>query len=152
MLKTPVLYHKKEHVDNLFFTCCALHNQLHAWDQRGEWENGMEWGAKDGLFDDDEVDANYAMPMIRDVRAGGSRATPRRAEASDDFSCIGLANFRSSVGVLFGSPATDPNELSLDTLVSLHTESDGVGFDELQRKLVANFTWKKAHKQLNWMR
>ena len=29
MLKTPVLYHKKEDVDNIVFTCCALHNQLH---------------------------------------------------------------------------------------------------------------------------
>ena len=44
-----------------------LHNQLDTWDQRELWESSMEWGATDGLFDN-ETEANYAMPMIRDVR------------------------------------------------------------------------------------
>ena len=85
LLKTPVLYHKKVHVDNIFFTCCALHNQLHAWDQREQWENGMEWGAADGLFEDDP-DPNYAKPTIRDVRARGLAAAPRQVDLDDDFS------------------------------------------------------------------
>ena len=92
LLKTPVLYHKKVHVDNMFFTCCALHNQLRAWDQREQWENGMEWGAADGLFEDDP-DPNYAKPTIRDVRARGLAAAPRRVESDDDFSSIGFMSF-----------------------------------------------------------
>ena len=151
LIKTPLLYHNKDHVDNIFFTCCALHNQLHAWDQREQWENGMEWGAADGLFDDD-ADANYANPMIRDVRAGDPAAAPRRAEVDDDFSSIGWVNFRSSAGVLLGTPASDPGALDLDSLVSLHTESEGSGFEDLQTKLVANYAWKKAHKQIHWLR
>ena len=71
LLKTPVLYHKKVHVNNKIFTCCALHNQLHAWDQREQWENEMEWGAADGLFEDDP-DANYAKPTIRACSGSGS--------------------------------------------------------------------------------
>jgi len=151
LLKTPVLYHKKVHVDNIFFTCCALHNQLHAWDQREQWENGMEWGAADGLFEDDP-DPNYAKPTIRDVRARGLAAAPRQVDLDDDFSSIGFMSFDSSLGVLLGTPVSDPSALDLDSLVSLHTEIEGSGFEDLQTKLVANFAWKKAHNQIHWLR
>lgn len=138
-------------MDNIFFTCCALHNQLHAWDQREQWENGMEWGAADGLFEDDP-DPNYAKPTIRDVRARGLAAAPRQVDLDDDFSSIGFMSFDSSLGVLLGTPVSDPSALDLDSLVSLHTEIEGSGFEDLQTKLVANFAWKKAHNQIHWLR
>ena len=40
MLKSPILLHNKESVDNMVFTCMGLHNMLHVWDKRDEWEAG----------------------------------------------------------------------------------------------------------------
>ena len=44
IFKTPCMFHKKDDIDNLFFTCVGLHNMLHAWDRRNEWECGVKWG------------------------------------------------------------------------------------------------------------
>ena len=51
----------------------------------------MEWGAADGLFEDDP-DANYAKPTIRACSGSGS------SESS-----IGCMSFDSSLGVLLGN-------------------------------------------------
>ena len=40
VLKLPILLHKKEQIDNMVFTCIGLHNMLHVWDKRDEWEAG----------------------------------------------------------------------------------------------------------------
>ena len=40
-LKLPIFYHSKKNIDNMFFTCCILHNMLlsnNGFDRR--WEDG----------------------------------------------------------------------------------------------------------------
>lgn len=111
----------------------------------------MDWGAVDGRFEDD-TDVKYALPMIRDVHATRLEAMVRQAELNDDFSCIGWMNLNSSAQVLLGNIPGDIASLDLSTLVSLHTESEGSGFDALQNKLVANLNWKKAIGHLHWLR
>ena len=51
ILKLPILYRKKEAVDNLFFTCCILHNMLHDYDGLDKLEENIDWAGKDGLHD-----------------------------------------------------------------------------------------------------
>ena len=144
-----MLYHKKEHVDNIFFTCAALHNQLHQWDRRDEWENGMVWGAADGLFEEDE-EANYGRPMIRDVR---DRSMPlRRAAADEDFSAVGTLHFGNAAVALLGTPPAMAGPMDLNALVELHAENEGTGFAELQAKLVKNHAAKKKNGTRIWMR
>ena len=40
-LKLPIQFHDKEVIDDMFLTCVGLHNMLHLWDGRGEWEMGV---------------------------------------------------------------------------------------------------------------
>jgi hypothetical protein len=149
LLKTPVLYHTKEDVDNIFFTCCALHNQLHQWDRRDEWENGMEWGTADGLFEED-TEPNYGTPMIRDVR---ERARPlRRAAADEDFSAVGTLHFGNATVALLGTPPVAAGAMDFNALVELHAENEGAGFAELQAKLVKNYAVQLKMGVRVWMR
>ena len=66
ILKLPILLQKKDQVDNVVFTCVILHNMVHCFDGRDEWESGIEWGHADGNFDEDDEDTgNWGMPRIR---------------------------------------------------------------------------------------
>jgi hypothetical protein len=58
ILKLPMFYHSsknahtgKERVDNVFFTCCMLHNMLLLHDKLMDWEAGVDWSRADGLWD-----------------------------------------------------------------------------------------------------
>lgn len=74
VLKLPILYRKKEDVDNMFFTCCTLHNMLHAFDGMDVLEADVEWGGRDGLHDMWDAD-----PLI-DVGSVGSSNTEQAVE------------------------------------------------------------------------
>lgn len=66
VLKLPVQARSKEHIDDIFFTCVCLHNILHDWNGRDQWENGLHWGGADGLHEaDSEEDINWARPRMR---------------------------------------------------------------------------------------
>ncbi len=56
VLKVPMPYFAKEHVDNIMFTCCVLHNILLD-------HNAREWTEEDDL---DELN----LPSTRDSSAG----------------------------------------------------------------------------------
>ena len=68
IIKTPCTFHtwcldtisSKEDIDNIFFTCVGLHNMLHAWNGRNEWECGVKWGGNDGAFD--EAGEHWGLP------------------------------------------------------------------------------------------
>lgn len=51
ILKLGILFQDLEDIDNMFFTCCALHNMLHAFDGLDDLEPTVEWGGKEGLHD-----------------------------------------------------------------------------------------------------
>ena len=121
----------------MFFTCVALHNMVHLWDGRGEWEAGVAWGGVDGLFDDDpQGHEHWGRPKVR--RADG---TWQEVQPGDDFS--GMGQVRCPDRVVFQPPgAGDPTqhapEIDPRRVVELHVESSE-GFTALQSKLVTNF-------------
>lgn len=60
ILKLGILFQDKDDIDNMFFTCCILHNMLHAFDGLDELEPAVNWGGKEGLHDvwDNRPDLN----------------------------------------------------------------------------------------------
>lgn len=47
--KLAIMFHKQEDIDNMFFTCCILHNMLHTFDNRGEMSEEPNWSGSAGL-------------------------------------------------------------------------------------------------------
>ncbi|CAM9724983.1 unnamed protein product, partial [Ectocarpus sp. 4 AP-2014] len=47
--KLAIPFHKKEYIDNVFFTCCILHNMLHSFDNRGAMSEEPNWAGSAGL-------------------------------------------------------------------------------------------------------
>ena len=91
VLKLPILFHKKIEIDNLFFTCVGLHNMLHIWDGRDQWESGVEWGKEDGKFNDKDAGQFWDKPRVR--RANGKM---EHVEDGEDFSRCGKFYFSDS--------------------------------------------------------
>ena len=145
----PILLHKKEDIDNVFFTCVALQNIIATWDGKDEWQDrGVSWDKSDGEFEDtDEDQINWARPTI--FRDGDwVKVKPR-----DDFSNIGRVGLSRNQQVLWGEPGGGIPSCPLDLkrLVELHTETD-VKFRELQKKLVKNFCVRAQLGNINWLR
>ena len=43
VLKLPIQYREKTDIDSMFMTCCILHNIIHTYDGRLEWERDVDW-------------------------------------------------------------------------------------------------------------
>ncbi|CAN0415305.1 unnamed protein product, partial [Pylaiella littoralis] len=69
ILKLGILFQSLEDIDNMFFTCCTLHNMLHAFDELDEFEPTVEWGGKEGLHDP------WDNPPLLDESTTGSTST-----------------------------------------------------------------------------
>ena len=146
----PIQLHKKNEIDDVFFTCVALHNIIATWDGKDHWQDrGVSWDSKDGLFEDDDEDqVNWALPKIfsRD-----GRWVP--VKPGDDYSNIGRVSFAANQEVLWGdaggSIPTGP--VDLRRLVELHTESD-IKFLALQQQLVLNYNVRFRLGYLHWLR
>ena len=51
ILKLPLYFRHKTDVDNVWFTCCILHNLLYEFDWLGNIEADVPWSGEDGLHD-----------------------------------------------------------------------------------------------------
>lgn len=51
ILKLRMGYHSREDIDNIFFTCCILHNMLHSFDGMNVFEENVDWAGSAGLHD-----------------------------------------------------------------------------------------------------
>ena len=56
ILKLAMTYLKQERIDNVFFTCCILHNMLHTFDNMGQMEDNHTWVGSAGPHDSWEHD------------------------------------------------------------------------------------------------
>lgn len=74
ILKLRIPYHKKEHIDNIFFTCCILHNMLHTFDNNGEMEEKSDWAGGGGLHNAWENDP------LTDLSSVGAIASQLKVE------------------------------------------------------------------------
>ena len=145
----PIQFHDKAVIDDLFFTCIALHNIIARWDGKDQWaERGVSWEKADGHFEDDDADQqNWARPSI--LRDGKwVKVSP-----SDDYSNIGRVALAENQRVLWAEPGSPMpmGEVDLKRLVDLHTESDA-NFRSLQSKLVKNFSVRDALGKIYWLR
>ncbi|CAN0370454.1 unnamed protein product, partial [Ectocarpus fasciculatus] len=49
ILKLAMAYHEQERIDNVFFTCCILHNMLHTFDGMDELVENTHWVSSAGV-------------------------------------------------------------------------------------------------------
>ena len=57
ILKLPLLLQSAEEIDNVFYTCCALHNEILRSDNLSRlWEQGFEWDKGHGYHDLCDID------------------------------------------------------------------------------------------------
>jgi hypothetical protein len=124
ILKLPIQLHDKKKIDDVFFTCVALHNMLHDWDDRT-----FNFAGADGLFVDEE-DPAWKRPKVR--RANN---TWEYARSGEDHSTVGSFFFSDEQVPSYGDVGAD---VEVGRLVELATEKD-TGFRQLQKKLVLNY-------------
>ena len=51
ILKLPLLFRHKHEIDDMWFTCCILHNLLHECDGLDKLEADVHWAGQAGLHD-----------------------------------------------------------------------------------------------------
>ena len=51
ILKLPITFRHKKDIDNMFFTCCTIHNILHSYDGLDELEADAQWAGDYGLHE-----------------------------------------------------------------------------------------------------
>lgn len=68
ILKRDMQCRTRDQMDNMFFTCCILHNMMHAHERRGELEANVDWGGCDGLHD------AWVCDPLTDLGSTGSRS------------------------------------------------------------------------------
>ena len=145
----PILFHDKEVIDDVFFTCVALQNIIAKWEGKDQWaERGVSWDKADGLFEDDDADQrNWARPQV--FRAD----TWVQVNAGDDYSNIGRVVFAEDQHVVWAAQgrAVPTGPVDHQRLVDLHTDFDKK-FLDLQRKLVQNFRFREAEGTVHWLR
>ena len=145
IFKTPCMFHKKEDIDNVFFTCVGLHNMLHAWNGRNEWECGVKWGGNDGAFD--ETGEHWGLPKRKQNDGSFVIVAP-----DDDFSRCGRLSFGANQEPqIIPHDFADMPEMDLNYLVDMQTETDQK-FPLLQQKLVKNYALRKFQNTIAWLR
>ena len=83
ILKLPLQYREKCDIDNIFMTCCILHNVIHAFDGRLEWERDVDWAGVDGRLDAKFVEndlVDFSAVGRGNIRAGADNDTDVEVE------------------------------------------------------------------------
>lgn len=124
-LKLPIYYQDKDVIDNMFFTCCILHNiLLHIDGYDVRWEKGVNWAGQDGEHD------QYDLPSIF------KRHNLRVAQTSTDFSLMGINAVTNNYRIVHGE---DEEEFD-----STHAS--------LKAKLIEHFCYKFRKNLIKWLK
>jgi hypothetical protein len=94
-LKLPILIHNQDDIDNMFFTCCILHNMFLVHDERDQlWHADVNWAGRDGDHDlEDEEDWTHrgyevicgrALRKLDDFSRMGHRVVPYQHLTHED--------------------------------------------------------------------
>ena len=165
ILKTPIMFHLKERIDNLFLTCVALHNIIHVWDT--ELRNTRGWEVNtSSAYDlnlDDDADGNPPTDgMFQDEVEGGGeddgqskwwcrpelRTTGglyEQAAEWTDFSGRGTMSFPLS-------PDGTPIERQLDAPFTPFLSESPAEFRKLQQQLVNHYSYHRSQSGSTWLR
>lgn len=105
-LKLPLLFQDKDVIVNVWFTCCILHNLLHAFDGLGELEAGVDWSGREGLHDaciaDPETDCLTTRPSAYGTARRVRRRKLRRSTTRRGTLCWPRSRTGSGTTTLFG--------------------------------------------------
>ena len=148
ILKLPVLFHKKHEIDNMFLTCIGLHNMLHIWDGRDQWECGVEWGGTHGKFSDGDGGEFWGRPRVK-----RSNGLMEYVKDEEDFSKFGRFYFSDNQVpiVLSNFDLRSIDDIDIEKLVERHTERDSE-FYALQSKLVKHHSIQRKTGKIRWLR
>ena len=142
ILKTPVMYHDKNSVDNIVFTCFALHNIILDWDletnQLEDWDIDL---STFGEFADEEGEDAQARYWVRPKLTKPNHQGTFTPDATTDFSDIGVRAFPTPLHGTQGQLA-DP-----DPSAEIAKDQPGAHLS-LQMKLVEHF----KYFQPTWLR
>ena len=125
-LKLPIYLHDENVIDNMFFTCCILHNMLlteDGYDRR--WENGVNWAGQAGLHEEGEMPQIFKQHYIRS----------RNATAATDFSLIGINAVINNYAIIHDD---------IDEEIEPSQET-------LRRRLIAHFGNCYQRNLINWL-
>eukprot|EP00613_Pedinella_sp_CCMP2098_P060687 CAMPEP_0171982880 /NCGR_PEP_ID=MMETSP0993-20121228/272970_1 /TAXON_ID=483369 /ORGANISM="non described non described, Strain CCMP2098" /LENGTH=685 /DNA_ID=CAMNT_0012635561 /DNA_START=176 /DNA_END=2236 /DNA_ORIENTATION=+ len=134
ILKTPISFHSKEKVDNVFFTCVALQNIIQDWDKRTReltsWEVDADWTGSGGLFEDEEDgdDARlWCRPKLRRANKVNEFFVPN---PTDDFSDFGGSSIPIGATAALGArspPLAGETQRYVAELTSWEVDADWTG-------------------------
>jgi hypothetical protein len=66
----PVLLQSKEDIDNVFWTCCVLHNIILRSDNRTRlWEEGVDWEGEYGHHDIADIGKEFRVHRVVDSQS-----------------------------------------------------------------------------------
>jgi hypothetical protein len=83
-LKLPIVFQKREYIDNIMFTCIILHNMILTSDGRDQlWEDGVKWDGVDG--EHDVADEEWVKEKLKILKK-------RALRKLTDYSAIGRRN------------------------------------------------------------
>jgi hypothetical protein len=147
ILKAGVRIHGVDGVDDVWLTCCALHNWLLDIDGlSGEWKNGMpvsDWKGPIGGMDLEGIDAGVANVIVRLSK----NLNPRNYDSS------GMGPGNDLVGEVYGFRDSDSEEgvdegVETSTTTALKISSLSLPF--FRSKLVAHFSILFERNQIVW--
>ena len=126
-LKLPIYYGDKECIDNMFFTCCILHNMLlkvDGYDVR--WESDVNWAGQDGNHHDKDMST-----IFRNHYQRHKNATPYT-----DYSMIGV------------EAVVDRYDITHLNVIEEVEETHAV----LRKKLVDHYCYNYKNKNIRWLK
>lgn len=125
-LKLPIFYNSKDNIDNMFFTCCILHNILLSFDGLdSRWENNVNYVGRDG---------NHTAEDMLIFRQHLSRV--RNLTPITDYSLQGVDAVRDRYDIMHGS-------------ITAEYESS---YTILQKKLIDHFAYKYSVNEIQWLK
>jgi hypothetical protein len=142
IIKHPIVYHEAEMIEDIFKTCCMLHNLIQAWDQEGTsaWESEVDWEQLNpsGLEEEEgeeslDIVLSGSLPEdnnnidVPDVVVVSADADPRH----DDFARVLTQELQQAIAA------------EVDVTVQYR-------YEELRESLVTSFRWQYMHGKVYW--
>ena len=125
-LKVPIFYNTREVVDNMFFTCCILHNLLLTIDGLdSRWEKDINYAGRDGEH------AAEDMYIFRQHLSRVRNLTPQC-----DYTLMGVDAMRHRFHIYHGE----------------EIEEYETSYTTLNRKLVEHFAYKYSNDEVMWLK
>ena len=125
-LKVPIFYNTREVVDNMFFTCCIIHNILLTNDGLdSRWENEINYAGRDG---------DHAAEDMFIFRQHLSRV--RNLTPDTDYTLMGVDSMRHRFSIYHGEEIEEYEN----------------SYSVLNKKLIDHFAYKYSVDEVMWLK